>query len=300
MSAPVKRIKNFLEASLGIADEVDIILYQINHAGRKSICWRSDGRWDIEETVSQIAENAQEMANGFGTVTRFLACAFKVGDEHDRGPINNYAFALSPGDAGEADGALSEPATGEGLLAQLMRHNAELHRQSSGTVGMMFGYMTNIINKQGDQIENLTRERMRNAETMEELVSKKHERDLELQERKAVQKRRDEVMGKVLSLLPVAINKLAGKELVRQSDTLFENVSTEFISSITPTHLDNLLQSGVLDKHQLTLLSTMLEQVQKRLVTAQEKSESKQKASEAATNQIGSLGLLSGLVSLGK
>ncbi len=300
MSAPHKRIKTFLEASLALQDEVDLVLYQTNSSGRKAPVWRSDGRWDIDETIVQISENAQEFCNGLGTVTRFTVIAFKGGEDTDRGGINHTAFALHPADAGEADGALSEPANSEGLLAQLMRHNNELHRQSSGTVGMMFGYMTNIINRQGDQIDNLTKERIRNAETMEEIISKKHERDMEVQERRAVQGRRDDAMGKILSLLPVAINKLAGKEIVRQSDTLFEVTSSEFINSLNPSHLDAMLQSGVLDKHQLTLLSTMLEQVQKRMITVQEKAQGADKAKKAATNQIGSLGLLTDLVSLGK
>jgi hypothetical protein len=187
----------------------------------------------------------------------------------------------------------------QGLVAQLMRHNSDLHRQSTGTWGMMFSYLTNIIDKQAGQIDRLGNEKMQNAAAVEELVSKKHERDMEMDERKAKQKRMDDMLGKVSSLLPVVVNKLAGKELVRQNDTLLELTSTEFVGSLKPSQLDALLQSGALDKHQLTLITTMLEQANKRMIAADERAAGSETAQKAATNGLGTLGMLSGLLSMG-
>ena len=300
MPAPVKKIRRFLENCLQIEDEVDLTLYSVNVAGRKSPVWKSSRKWTIDDVVPLLAECSQEAANGNGSTTRFALLAYACHDEERAAGILNMSWALSPSNAGDEDDAYSEPATDQGLLAQLMRHNSDLHRQSTGTWGMMFSYLTNIIDKQSRQIDDMSTQKMQNAAAVEELVSKKHERDLEMEDRKAKQKRTDELMGKVTSLLPVMVNKLAGKELVRQNDTLLEMTSTEFVGSLKPSQLDALLEAGVLDKHQLILISTMLEQANKRMIAAEDRADGSEKAQKAATNGLGTLGMLSGLLSVGK
>lgn len=275
-------------------DDCDLAMFTISVSGRLTPVWRSNKKWVAAEVISIISESAQETANGSGSVTRFSLRAYDVENEDKSTPDLMMTFALGPDETSEYDNALSEPANQEGLLAMLMRHNQEIHRQSSGTLGMIFQYLTGIVNNQQEQIERLTGERMRNASTMEELVSKKHERDIEMREREAANKRKEEMMGKLLSLLPVAVNKLAGKELMHQKETLFEMTATEFVNSIKPHQLDALLETGTIDKHQLTLLSTMLEQTTKRLVTAEQKQEQSEAAASAATNGIGNLGGLVG------
>jgi len=300
MPAPVKKIRRFMESCLSRFDDVSLHLFQINVNGRVQPVWRSNKKWTIDDTVPIIAETAQETANGNAGLTRFSLRAYDAENEERIASDLVMTFALQAEDSGDYDNALSEPATNEGLLAMLMRHNNELHRQSSGTWGMMFQYLTGIVHSQQEQIEKLTGERMQNAATMEELVSKKHERDMEAKEREAANKRKEETMGKLLSLLPVAVNKLAGKELIHQKETLFEMTSTEFIRSIRPDQLDALLETGVIDKHQLTLIGTMLEQVSKRMVTPDEKEEQSSKAQSAATSGLGPLGALGNFLSIGK
>ncbi len=298
MGVPVKRIKSFMEAALSRHDELELVLYHVNVSGRQSRVWGPESKWTMDDVTPIIAESARAYANGLSGATNFRLVAYQVGEE-GQNPINVMSFTLMAEGGGGDDDGLSEPATDQGLLAQLMRHNNELHRQSSGTVGMMFGYMTGIIERQSHQIEKMTNDRMRHAEVMEDIVSKKHERDIDMDNRKIKQKRTDEMLSKVLSLLPVAINKLAGKELVRQNDTLFEITSAEYIQSIKPEQLDGMLQSGLIDKNQLTLLSTMLEQVNKRMLTAEDKNEGSEKAKKAATGNLGTLSMLSGLISMG-
>lgn len=300
MPAPVKKIRRFVESCLSRFDDVSLQLFQINVNGRVQPVWRSNKKWTIEDTVPIIAETAQETANGNAGLTRFSLRAYDAENEERIASDMVMTFALQAEDAGDYDSALSEPATDQGLLAQLMRHNNDLHRQSSGTWGMMFQYMTSIVHSQQEQIEKLTGERMQNAATMEELVSKKHERDMETKERESANKRKEEMMGKLLSLLPVAVNKLAGKELIHQKETLFEMTSTEFIRSLRPQQLDQFLESGVIDKHQLTLIATMLEQVSKRMVTPDERDDQSKEAQSAATNNLGPLGALGNFLSIGK
>ncbi len=94
LAPPHKRIKNFLEASLALQDEVDLVLYQTNSSGRKIPVWRSDGRWGIDEAAVQISENAQEFCNSLEMVVRFAVIAYKGGEDINRSGINQIAFAL--------------------------------------------------------------------------------------------------------------------------------------------------------------------------------------------------------------
>jgi hypothetical protein len=170
-----------------------------------------------------------------------------------------------------------------------MRHNENIHRQSSGTWGLMFQYMTRIIERQSEQLEGLQTEKARASEMMETLMSKKHQREMEMKQLEAEQSRKDQIFQKISTLLPVAINKLAGKELVRQNDSMLEIVSTEFVNTLTSTKLDALLQSGLFDKNQLTLVITMLEQVSKRMVTVDEKKDSSKLAADTVFSGLGKM-----------
>lgn len=301
MGAPTKKIKRFMENCLAHESEIDLVLYHVNVAGRRATVWQSRGKWTIDETAILITEAAQGHADGLSNTSRFTLSAYPADDEDRGSPINHTSFTLAPQVTNESDeDGLSEPATAQGMLALLMRHNSELHRQSSGTFGMMFQYMTGIIERQSNQLETLTNEKMKHAEVMEDLMNKKHDRELESKDRESRQKRTDELFGKVLSLLPIVANKLAGKELVRQNDTLFELTSSEFVSSLKPSQLNGMLESGIIDKHQLVMLSAMLEQANARMMTIEERKQGAEKADKAATGGLGTLGMLSGLLSIGK
>jgi uncharacterized protein (DUF1778 family) len=286
MAAPVKKIRRFLEASLSRVENCDIILYKILVNGRKEQQWNSEKRWaaNLDDTVTSIADTAQGMADAGQGVTKFMLQA--IDPEADMRVIASTGFALAAEDSGGEEEALSEPATMQGLLALLMRHNSELHRQSSGTWGVMFQYMTRIIERQSEQLERLQTQKDQSAETMEALISKKHQRDMESKQIEAEIKRKDEMFGKIMMLLPVAVNKIAGKEIVRQRDTLLEITSAEFLSTITGDKIEALIQQGIFDKHQMSLLMTMLEEVNKRMVTSQEKQENAETANQSVFGSI--------------
>jgi hypothetical protein len=288
MSAPTKKIKRFLESALARSEDLEIVLYTVNVAGRKAEVWNSDKRWVVDDAAAQIVESAQGTADGQQGVTRFTLQAF--GPEYGRSKaLATMSFACQSEDAGEGDTPLSEPADRDGLLSQLMRHNENLHRQSSGTWGLMFQYMTRIIERQSEQLEKLQTEKTQSAEMMETLISKKHQREMETKQLEAEQKRKDEFFQKIMTLLPVAVNKLAGKELIHQKDSMLEVVSQEFVNSLSGNKLDAILQSGLFDKHQLTLLVTMLEQVSKRMVTPEEKQDSSKLAANSVFSGLGKL-----------
>lgn len=283
MSAPINKIKRFLEGILDRSAESNVVLSLVNVAGKKSEIWTSDKRWTVDDSASQIVESAKGVADGQHGVSKFSLQGFSP----EGGLLSTISFAVAAEEMGGDDNALSEPANQDGLLAQLMRHTETLHRQSAGTYGVMFGHLTRIIDRQSEQIEKLTTEKANTAENVEALISRKHERDLETKQVEVQMARRGEIFDKIMTLLPVAVNKLTGKELVRQNDTLFEITTSEFLQSMSSQKLDALVTSGILDKNQITLFITMLEQLSKRMITTEEKKEGSKAAKDAIFSGLG-------------
>lgn len=296
MAIPRGRIRKFFEAAISRQEEATFTLFHVLVNGKKNPCWTSEKNMTIDDLLSSVCDTAQGMAEGSPTAVKLNLQA--TDPAYDGKVIGTVWFVAEPTATSDEEGReLSEPADRDGLLAMLMRHNSDLHRQSSGMWGVMFQYMTQIINRQSEQLEKLQTEKMQAAETMEALISKKHQRDMESKQIEADMKRKDEMFGKIMLLLPVVVNKIAGKEIVRQNDTAFEITTSEFLKTITSDKIEALMNTGVFDKHQMTLLITMLEQLTKRMLPAEERQKSPEISSKAIFGSLGSA--LSNLVTTG-
>lgn len=270
--------------------KLELILHHLSANYRKSAIW-SDDAWagTVDETASTIYEQAREHTASLGNVQRFVCNAYDRSEDSPTErdvPFHSVAFKIEPQNlANDSDSVSSEPATSEGLLGQLMRHNNELHRQSTHAMGTLTYHLARTVEKQSDQIEKLMADRIGTIEVMEELMSRKHDREISTQQTQAKISRDKELFEKIMQLGPVILNKLAGKEIVRQKDTILESVVVQFMDTIKPEHLDRIADSGVLDRQQMILFSTILEQVTKRMVALDERAKSQQIGIAAATNQ---------------
>lgn len=214
MGVPVKeKIKRFLESAVARVEDCEIVLYQVNIAGRKSPVWTSEKKWMIDDASVSIAEIAQDMADDGQSIARFTIQALDPEVDHD--PII-MGFALAPRDVAgednssfeplmmgvfdsEANSSSEVPSVGN-LLVQLMRHNSDLQRQMVQIIKLQ--------NLQSDQVERLEIEKMNAA-----LIDKKHRRDMEIKQIESGFKRKDEIFGKMMALLPLVTRKLAGKKI---------------------------------------------------------------------------------------
>jgi len=285
----VKKIQNFI-AQLAQREEESVIgLYHVNVAGKRTPVWFND-KWtittDTAELAATIYEEGRNNAGALGGLQRYLVAAFRKDDTERQDPLSTVGFMAQPDMAGEGDSALSEPATPDGLLAQLMRHNQEMFRMHNGMMGALTTHLAQTIDRLSSQNEKLVTEKMTAIITMEDLMSKKHERDITMKREEQKSLRSNDMYERVMQLLPIAVNKLAGKEIMRQKDTMLEAVAVQFMQTMTPTQLDTIAQSGMFNQQQLLLISTLLEQVSKRMVTADEMQKSNADAKEAVTNNL--------------
>ena len=273
-----KRVAKFIE-SLADTEAGEIILYHLTAAHRTNQL----GRWEDWQNASDLTgviwEQAAAYAGGVSGTQAFVLKAFAKGDFDKRDPIATTSFRVEATGNGSEE-ATSEPPTEQGVMNTLMRMNDTLFRNFTMMVGATTHYLARTVEKQSEQIESLVAQRTMDADVREGLMSQKHERDVDMKKVEAKAKRDEEIFSRVMSYLPVAINHLAGKELVRQKDTELELVAAELATQFTLPQLDRLRDSGLLTPQQLVLMATMLEKVYARMNTM----ENVAKESAAANN----------------
>jgi hypothetical protein len=171
-------------------------------------------------------------------------------------------------------------------MAQLMRFNNEMFRQHNAAIGALTHHLARTVEKQADQIDRMMGDRVSAMTAMEDLMSKKHERDIMAQRASADIDRKKELFDKVMQLLPIAVNKITGKEIVRQVHSPLEATVMAFMETIKPEHLDQLKNSGIFNQQQQLLFATILEQMVKTMVTSEQKAAQKEMAERAVNNEL--------------
>lgn len=289
MALPYKtiaRIKRTLNETLEVAEKSQIILFHLNIATRRSSIW-ADREWtDPEETAKTIWEAAKEHAQAMGGPQRFQVNTYDLDDEPTDHPVRTCVFNVDQGFTNDSEALTSETPDQTGITVHLMRHNQELFRQHTAAVGALTHMLARTVEKQADQIDRLMADRMQTIVVMEDLMSRKHERELATRKAEQDMLNKKEMMEKIMSLAPVVVNKIAGKEIVRQKTSALEATVMAFMETIKPHHLDAFANSGLLDRQQLILLGTLLEQVTKTMITAEQKKEQLQTAEKAARNEL--------------
>jgi hypothetical protein len=157
-------------------------------------------------------------------------------------------------DEGSGD---AEPPTKHGVAQQQMRHNEVLMKTFANTVGSAVQTMQRTISRQADQIENLLSDRLAGIQVIEEAMSRKHEREMELIREGSSQERKDKLAEKAMMLLPVITNKLTGQKLLGGGESPREQMLKDFVSSLEPGQFQHIQQG--LGPEQLIVLVNLLQ-----------------------------------------
>lgn len=277
----VRKISRFMAATRD-TDVSHVILWHLSISQRRTQVARHDQWESPDDMASTLYEEARTTAAAFPGPQRFIVTAHTKDDADNTSPITTMGFTVENNDEGFAGQAGSEPPTSEGLLAQLMRHNETKDKALAAMFGTVTSYLVRDNEKKAEQIEHLLGLRSQMIETMEDLQSQKHQRDLETKAQEESDTRKKDLFGKIMTYLPVAVNHLAGKELVRQKDSEMELVASEWVQSLSTTQLDAMKDAGLLKPEQLVLLGTLVEKVATRFMDKEEKTAQSQEAHEIA------------------
>lgn len=210
---------------------------------------------ELLHLINDIEGAALDDAEGIGAgVQRYKLLAFF---KHEPRPLTRFSFRMS---ATEFDGeedeiGMSEAPDQKGLTAQLMRHNEALMRTAVMGANQTIGLLTRTVRSQGEQIENLLSERRETFSLVEDLKSKKHERELMTLEAENQQKRHQDLFEKASLLLPTVVNRIAGKKLLPEANTALIMIK-ELAESLSPDQLPGLMKS-LRPEQQILLMDLM-------------------------------------------
>lgn len=159
----------------------------------------------FEELLAGLCETAQRDANGWGTPSRYcLRARFQDEDANPRSTV----MAVHPDDDSEPDDYAGEPANATGLVAQAHRHTEAFARQLVAQTAAFTQHATDMMARQSETLQRLERDRLNTLELIEDLQTKKHERELELRKEERRDKNVARMVDAVAPLLPIAGGKL--------------------------------------------------------------------------------------------
>lgn len=214
---------------------------------------------DVEEICTGIIEASTLDAEAIGGLQKYYVTATfeNLGD-----PINRFAFRINgSGNEDNIDTFDSEPANQKGLLAQMMRHTEATHRISAASTGHVIAMQNKIISRQAEQIEQLTGKHIELVETLEELKSERHDRELAAAESMLKQESYKDITQKILMLMPIVANKFAGKKLLPEKTTSGEQMVKSLMDSIKPNQMGQI--QDVFTPEQQMLLLQIYENMRK-------------------------------------
>jgi hypothetical protein len=167
---------------------------------------------DLDNLAAMIVSRAQMDADGVGPAIQRYTLTSYIGVGNDEKASGRQTFRLRGNSDIDVDGdeeAGEESPTNKGLLSQLMRHNEANSRTIVQSTGAILTSMARRMEQQDKLVEKLMEDRLRSLEIVEEAMTRKHERDMEMAQVNAKEQRIAFGLNKIMSLLPVALSALS-------------------------------------------------------------------------------------------
>lgn len=191
----------------------------------------------LYEMINQILDLASQDADGFGAIQSYYCVAFFKGDR--RPSQRSPTFRISPDNVDTAiDG--SEPANAHGLLKQLMRHLEAKERTSTLEREAVMRHLTATVERLTTANLAHEQQRIEMFRFTEELMSERHQRQLE----EKYAERKDERMAEALQLIkdwgPTIVNRLSGRNVLPGAKSPEKAIIEQVMSKITADELEQI------------------------------------------------------------
>lgn len=194
-----------------------------------------DDNW-ITDVLTTIEEIAQADADGCGTGTQ----KYLVQTHHEESNKPSAGFAIRMHADNDEEDIFSEPATKQGLLAQLMRHNEAIMRSTSHMQASVITNMQKTVARQESMINNLVDEKFNNIVVMERLLSNQQERDIENAKAGHKMELQGQIVNKLMLLAPTIVNKLGKGKLLEEKTSPYEQQISSLADTLTEEQLGAL------------------------------------------------------------
>lgn len=167
----------------------------------------------IDELATSLAERIFEDAIGLGGLQRYIITAYNAEGIVTRLPVRENAEASGAGRL-PTDPIDSEPPTERGLLTQTMRHLEISERTHATVVANIFAMQSRMLREKDERLSHLEQRHWETVLAAEQLASDHHRRTLENKAAEQKAEAMHEILGTVLQLAPIAVNKIAGRSVL--------------------------------------------------------------------------------------
>ena len=198
-----------------------------------------------------LTDAAEHDATGFGGVQTYIVQAVFEGESK---PVGRFPIRASGDSEDEGETMGSEPATTTGMLTQMMRHNEAIMRTHNLGLSAVVQQLSRYVERQGEQIDKLLDDRLATVNLIEDLHSRRHERELELAREQRHAETAREAVNKIGSLVPHVVNKLAGKKAL-PAPAATTMALKELFTTMTQEQLEGM--RNVLTQEQLMLILSL-------------------------------------------
>jgi hypothetical protein len=210
--------------------------------------WRTSTALKIAE---QTAAEAVALSSG---VQRYAIQALFEGDDKPHGRT-----IITAAGTDTDDGALdTEGPDGEGLVTQAMAQTRFFAQAFGRSSVQQIHTLQTSVDKLTKENEELRAERLKTLRTVEEIMTARHERELEIMRETAKHKVLQETADKIGLLIPVAINHIAGRKLLPENAPERMMVQA-FAQRLTPEKLQRLASSGAFDEAELVAFLNIMQ-----------------------------------------
>lgn len=193
---------------------------------------------DIDSMVSGDVE-------GTGQMQRYVLIAMHKNEEGASAGAK-LTIRVAPENDDEDGDMMSEGPTKTGLLAQQMRHTEVFARIAVGAAESTIRSLGKQLEESRAQVEKLLDKNFELTELMEDLMSKRHERDLASKEHGFKIETRQELVHKLMLIAPILVNKLMskdGKKLLKENTTAIEQMVHSIMVTIKPEQMEGLMST---------------------------------------------------------
>jgi len=221
-----------------------------------------DGAEDeIAPLLHQIAEAAQGDANDQNSgVQKYAVYAYFPADKLY---VPRKIFRVAPLDEEvERDVVPSEPPTEKGLVAQTMRHLEAVMRHATVAQGYQMQVMQREMERISSMNEKFSQREIDFLVLFQDTMNDATKRRLAERKEEAGIAMKEEALSKLSTLLPVIVNRIAGKPVLPQEDTSFMLMSS-LLENLTDEQ-QKILFNTLTDAQRMTLAEVLSEYEKKK------------------------------------
>lgn len=208
----------------------------------------------VSEIVAETIVTAQEDADGHSGLTSYCLQALRGVTRGESSAV----FRLRRQHSDFDDEALgeTEPATKDGHLAQLMRHNEALIRTLVQQQEVMSNQSTAIIARLTEQVKHYDERHWETMLRAEELADERDRRETQKLLTAGKEKRMDEALKTFKPLVPVLVSKLRGVPADAKAALNVEAIKA-IMSNLSPDKMEQI--ANILGRDSVALLELWID-----------------------------------------